>query len=150
MLGRYDESLQGTPLPQDWQEGFIATLNEAYHERSEQDERFFDVYGAIYEKEFLVIVSYIHKTDQLAAPVTIFVSHDITNDQKHMKKALKDVVDLVGDILEDIFATKDWNDYCLSWTDNEYRGNNFFYKITRENISLTLQANELLQGNLPK
>ena len=150
MLGRHEESTQSKPLPQDWQEGFISALNETYPDHSEKDGRFFDVYGALYESEFVVIVSYIHKADPLASPITIFLSHDLISDKKLMKKSLKNVVDLVGEILDDIFATENWSDYCVNWTENHFQGDTFYYKITRENISLTLQANELLQGNLPK
>ena len=150
MLGRYEESINGTPLPQDWQEEFISVLNTTYHSRSEKDGRFFDVYGSIYNCEFLVVVSYIHKIDQLAAPITLSISHDITNDEKQMKQSLKNLVDLVAEILEDIFSTDNWSEYCSNWTENTFRGDTFHYKITRENISLTLQANELLAGNLPE
>ena len=149
MLGRFEDNSKGQALPQQWQEEVISVLNEAYHQKSEEDSSFFDVYGSINEKEILVIVSYIHKTDQLASPISLFISLDVITDEKQMKKALKNIVDLIGEIFDDIFATTNWNDYCTNWTENKYQGNDFYYKITRENISLTLQANELLSGNLP-
>lgn len=148
MLGRYEENTVGKPLPNEWQEDFVAVINEAYHAKAEAAGRFFDVYGAIYDREFVVISSYIHKEDQLAAPITLFISHDIITDEKKMKKALKDVVNLAGLIWDDILATDEWNDFVPNWTENDFNGNQFHYKITRENISLTLQANEILAGKL--
>jgi hypothetical protein len=105
------------------------------------------VYGEIYEKEFVVVASYIHHSDQLKSPVSIFISHDILPDSKEFKSTLKNIVDFTGLIFDEVFATENWSDYNDNWTDNEYRGNNFFYKITRENLSLTIQAEEFLNKN---
>jgi hypothetical protein len=54
------------------------------------------------------------------------------------------MVDLLGHIFDDIFNTEDWSGYVSNWTENKYKNHTFFYKITRENIALTLQANEIL------
>lgn len=146
-LGRYESSdiSQGKGLPAEWTEEFVGILTETYAAQSEKDNRFFDVYGQIFDKEFVVIVSYIHHSDQMAAPVSIFISHDTESDSKELSKALKALVDLSGHILDDIFSQEDWNEFVPNWTENTFKGHQFHYKITRENISLTLQAEEILK-----
>lgn len=145
MFGRLEESQNGMFMPNEWQENFIKVLTEVYAEQAKKDERLFDVHGLIYEKEFVVIVSYLDQNDYLTAPISLFISHDIISDEKKMKKALQNVIDLTGEIFDDIFAIADWNDYNPNWTENQYKDNTFHYKITRENITLSLQAEEILK-----
>ena len=81
----------------------------------------------------------------MTAPVTLFISHDNLEDSKKFKKSLAALVDFAGIIFDDITGTKDWSDYNSTWTENEYKDSTFSIKITRENISLSLQAEELLK-----
>ncbi len=146
-FGRYPESENNSKsqLPLEWTEEFTRSLTEAYFDQSEKDNCFFDVYGEIYDKEFVVITSYINHKDPHASPISIFISHDVEKNSKEFKKVLNNLVDFVGLVFDDIFSQKSWNDYNLTWTENEYRGSQFHYKITRENISLTIQAEEILK-----
>lgn len=148
LLGRYETESSGQAVPQEWQDNLIHVLNAAYADKISENDRFFDVYGRVFEKEFVVIVSYMDLRDTLAAPISVFLSHDIIENQKKMKEALEDAVNLVGLIFDDIFATSEWSDYNPVWTENEYKDHLFHYKITRENISLTLQAEEILRKNI--
>lgn len=148
-FGRYEvkESNETKKIPNDWLESFTKVLTEAYFDQSEKDNSFFDVYGEIYEKEFVVIVSYIHHKEQSKSPISIFISHDIISNEKEFEKALKKLVNFTGLILDDIFSQDEWNDYINVWTENDFEGHQYFYKITRENISLSLQAEEFLRKN---
>ncbi len=148
-FGRYevDENSSRKPLPNEWTEELTRVLTESYHEQAAKDNKFFDVHGEIYEKEFVVIISYIHLKDNLASPISIFISHDVVDDSKQFKLVLKNLVDLSGLILDDIFSQEAWSDYNSQWTENNYKNNEFYYKITRENISLTIQAEEFLKKN---
>jgi hypothetical protein len=148
-FGRYPvtEITKRSLLPNEWTEELTKVLTETYFDRSEKDQCFFDIHGEIYEKEFVAIISYIHHTDHMSSPISLFLSHDVVEDSKAFKKVLKNLVDLVGEIFDDIFANEDWSDYSLNWTENTYKGSDFFYKITRENISLTLQAEQFLNND---
>lgn len=146
-LGRYKDSLveSGSSLPAEWTESLVRVLTESYFKQSEKDNCFFDVYGKVFDQEFVVIISYIHHEDQMASPISVFISHDHLEDSKKMKQALANLVDLSGHIFDDIFSIEDWNGYIPNWTENKFNENTFHYKITRENISLTLQAEEILK-----
>ena len=142
-FGRYKTQTH-TSLPIEWTEELTKILTEIYAERSEKNNRFFYVHGEVCDKEFVVIVSYVHRDDPMSSPITLFLSHDIIEDSKVFQRSLKDLVDLTGEIFDNILSQPDWCDYLPNWTENKYKSAQFFYKITRENISLTLQAEEIL------
>lgn len=146
-FGKYekDEEISGKPLPFDWLEEVTATFNDAYEVQRKKQNRFFETFGEIYTKEFVVIISYLDSDDPMASPITLFISHDNLEDSKKFKKGLAALVDFAGIVFDDITTTKDWADYNSTWTENEYKDFNFSVKITRENILLTLQAEELLK-----
>lgn len=147
IVGRHDSSTlnSGKKLPAEWTENFTKTLTEAYFEQSEKDSRFFSVFGEIFEEEFIVIASYIHHDDPLASPISLFISHDIIDGDKDFKKVLSNLVDFTGHVFDDVFASSDWNEYIPTWTENKFKNTELCYKLTRENISLTLQAEEILK-----
>ena len=66
-FGRYpeEETQSKKPLPEEWTEALTKTLTETYFEQSEKDNCFFDVYGEIYNKDFVVVVSYLHHDDPM-------------------------------------------------------------------------------------
>lgn len=149
-FGRLNEekTQKRNPLPIEWLEEVTKTLNEAYSQNCEKENRFFEVYGESYEKEFVVVVSFLHNTDQMAAPTTLFIAHDIVEDSKKFKTVLANLLNLIGLVFDDIFATENWSEFSTIWTENKYKDNQFYYKVTRENISLTLQAEALLQKDI--
>jgi len=149
IVGRYNESLLSSAkkLPTDWIEEFVRILSHSYATQAEKDNSFFDVHGLLFDEEVVVIISYVHHNDHLKAPISIFISHDITGDIKAMSKTLDDLVDLSGLMFDDIFSKDDWNEFVPNWTENKFKTSNYHYKITRENFSLTLQAEEILKDS---
>jgi hypothetical protein len=151
-FGRFEvsEGFEKKELPAEWTENLTRTLTDVYFQRSEKDNRFFNVYAEILEKEFVVIISYLHHNDQLVAPIALSISHDLVEDSKKFRVALDNLVNFSGVIFDDIFATEDWLDYVSAWTESKSKSSTFYYKISRENISLTLQAEEILkkEGNI--
>lgn len=148
-IGKNKDSLinTGKMIPAIWREELVKILTTNYHDQSEKDKRFFDAYGKVFDNEFLVVVSYVHAQDPSLSPISLFISSPIQENDKKMKDALNSMTDLVGLIFDDIFNTDDWNDYVILWTENKIDGFDFNYKITRENISLTLQTQEFLDKN---
>ena len=146
-FGRYEneEELKGKALPYEWLEEVTKTFNDAYETKRKEQDRFFEAFGEVYEKEFVVIISYLHANDPMCSAVSLFVSHDNLEDSKKFKESLGALVDFAGIIFDDIISTKDWSEYNSLWTENEYKGFKFNYKLTRENISLSMQAEELLK-----
>lgn len=146
MLARKKSSKSGTPLPTEWIESLNRLLNEAYASECKQNGRYFDVYGQVYPEELLVVVSYLSEKDEYLAPVTLFLSSEpdqITNEDK-VKETQKNFIDLVGLFFDEIFGEEEFDNFEPAWQEVTHKNQNYFYKLSRENINATLEANRLL------
>lgn len=146
MLARKKTSKQGTSIPQDWLESLNRLLNESYKSECKQNGRYFDVYGQVYPDELLVVVSYLSEKDEYLSPITCFLSSepDQMASVEKVNETQKNFVDLIGLFFDEIFADESWNEFEPNWQEVSHKNQNYFYKITRENINLTLEANKLL------
>ena len=146
-LGRHENSVlnSGIGLPTEWTESLVKLLNETYAEQCEKDQRFFEVYALNFEQEILVVASYIHQEDPTIAPIAVFISRDQESDSKKIKKTLDNIIQLIGHIFDDVFSVDEWSEFVPLWTENDYEGDLLHYKITRENLSLSIQAEEILK-----
>lgn len=146
MLARKKSSKNGKVLPQDWLEGLGRLLNETYQSECKQNGRYFDAYGQVYEEELLLVISYLSEKDEYVAPITLFLSSDpdqIANESK-VKETQENFIELVGLFFDEIFADADWNNFEPNWQEVTHKHQNYYFKITRENINATLEANKLL------
>ena len=146
MLARNKTSKNGKPLPQDWLESLARLLNETYGSECKRNGRYFDVYGQAYQQELLLVVSYLSEKDEYLAPITLFLSSDpdqIANEEK-VKETQKNFIDVTGLFFDEIFADEEWADFEPVWQEVSHKNQNYWYKITRENLNATLEANKLL------
>lgn len=147
MFSRLDHDIAAVLFPKDWAEGLKQILLNIYGDKCLKDEKTFEVYGFSYPNEVLMIVSYVG-LDKFISPVTLFLSADL--DEKTKTDAvINDMFDSVGIFLDSYFAKEEndneiWDDYVLDWEETEFNNQNFFYKITRENIGLSIEADLLL------
>ncbi len=146
MLARKKTSKQGKPIPQDWTEGLARLLNETYKTECKQNGRYFDAYGQIYQDELLLIVSYLSEKDEYLAPITLFLSSepDQISTPEKVKDTQANYIDISGLFFDEIFADEEWNGFEPVWQEVSHKNQNYFYKITRENINATLEADRLL------
>lgn len=146
VLARKSTSRTGKNVPQDWSEGLAVLLNDTYKTQCKADGRYFDVYGQIFQDELLVIVSYLSEKDQSIAPIACFLSCEPTqmDTEKKVKDTQSDFMDLAGLFFDEIFASDDWSEFEPLWQEVKYKNETYHYKLTRENINLTLEANRLL------
>lgn len=146
MLSRLKSSINGKGLPADWTEGLSRLLNETYKNECVKSDHYFDVYGQIYSEELLLAVSYLSEKDESMAPITLFLSCDtsyISSEQK-AKDIHENYIEIVGLFFDEIFAHDEWNKFEPNWQEVTHNNHNYFYKLTRENVNLTLEANRLL------
>lgn len=147
MFSRLDHEIEAVLFPQDWAEGLKQILLNIYGDKCLKDDKTFEVYGFSYPKEVLMVVSYVG-LDKFIAPVTLFLSADL-NEKTKADDIINDMFDSVGIFLDSFFAQEEntdeiWDDYVLDWEETEFNKHNFYYKVTRENIGLTIQADLLL------
>lgn len=150
MFSRLDHDIAPVLFPKDWAEGLKQILLNIYGDKCLKDEKTFEVYGFSYPNEVLMIISYVG-LDKYVAPVTIFLSADLESSTK-TDEIINDMFDSVGIFFDTYFASVDnldskddiWDEYVLDWEETKYNNLNFFYKVTRENIGLTIEADLLL------
>ena len=144
MLARLEHLEEGADLPEDWKEDLQAILESTYQDQMAVQNKEFFVYGKIYSNELLLIISLYTKDDPTAIPTSCFLSADM-QEKSPAKKILNALVDATGLFLDSYFQDENWDQYQVQWTKEETKKVSFFYKVTRENIPLTLEANELLK-----
>lgn len=145
MFSRKYPDTTGTQLPQDWTDKARTALNTRFEAFKEQYEFF--VYAEVLPDELVLITSAV-KRDVLLSPITFFISVDIS-DQTSPKKSTKilgEMMDITELFFEETFEDENWSDYTPLWLETFAKEQNYFYKVTRENIYLTIEANKLLEG----
>jgi hypothetical protein len=147
MFSRLDHDIPAVLFPKDWAESLKQILLNIYGDKCLKDDRTFEVYGFSYPNEVLMIVSFVGM-DKNVLPVTINVSADLNNETK-TNEIQDDMFDFVGVFFDNFFAQEEnedeiFEDFVLDWEETEFNNKKFFFKITRENIGLTMQANLLL------
>ncbi len=143
MLTRKELSDKYQPLPQQLKEQLKNLLMSSYKAQLKRDSRSIKIFSRIYDEEFLLIVSLV-STEKIAYiyPITCFFSCDITKD-KELKDQFNLAIDGLGIMLDSIF--NDDVEFFDQWTHESFKEKEFYYKISREDIELTLKTNELLK-----
>jgi hypothetical protein len=146
MLARKNKSKNGKAAPQDWLESLSRLLNDSYKGEVEKQGRYFDVYAQVFTGELLLVVSWLSEADQYVSPITLFLScePDQLSSEKKVKETQENYVDLVGLFFDEIFTSEEWDEFEPLWQEVTHKHQNYWYKITRENINATLEANKLL------
>jgi hypothetical protein len=52
---------------------------------------------------------------------------------------------MAGMFFDEVFATEDWSEWEPNWQEVVWKDKKYFYKMTRENVTLTLEADRLLR-----
>jgi hypothetical protein len=147
MFSRLDHETAPVLFPKDWAEGLKQILLNIYGEKCIKDDKTFEVYGFSYPSEVLMVVSYVG-LDKFVSPITIFLSADLAEKTK-TDDIINNMFDSVGVFFDSYFAKSEnqdeiWDDYVLDWEETEFNKLQFFYKVTRENIGLSIEADLLL------
>lgn len=147
MFSRKSNAKDPKNFPADWIEGFSRLLNSTYKADCTKNQRYFDVFGQIYPEELLVVISYLSDTDPSITPITLFLSCETAqmDTEEKVKATQQNFIDLSGLFFDEILKKdEDVVEFEPNWQEVTHNKETYFYKITRENIILTLKANELL------
>ena len=146
MLARKATNINGQELPQEWIEQVLGVLHEVYGDFCQQENRHVRVYGHRYEDEILLIICFRKGRDFEGLPLSFFISVDYQRSQRD-EKLLKGLLDFSGRLIEDIFQKLKLAEevYSTHWEENEYNNQKYYFKVSRENIELTLEAERILQ-----
>ena len=141
IFSRKEREAIGANLPEKWVESVVELLNTTYEAQLSQYQKF-QVYGFTYTDEvFLGISLTSEKSEHL--PVTYCISSDLTKEQ-NQEKVLKELVDSIGLFFDGYFEDTDSLEYQSRWELADLKKTSFYYKITREDLALSLVAEKLL------
>lgn len=147
MFSRLEHEIPAVIFPKEWSQSLKQILLNIYGEKCIANERSFEVYGFSYPNEVVLIVSYVG-LDKFEAPVTFFISSDLTSETAS-QKIMDNMFDCAGVFFDQYFAKEEnvdeiWDDYNLDWEETEFGKAQLFFKTTRENIGLSMEADALL------
>ena len=143
MFSKNNQEEMGKSLPQSWIDEVHSTLTDVYKNHCITYKKKLEVYGFSYSNELVLIISILDIEDRNKIPVTYTSSVEITAKNQPLQ-LLHSLVDASGIFLDAYFFAPNWDDYCSHWQETTYQTLKFFYKITRENITLSIQASKLL------
>lgn len=147
MLERKPSTEPGKPLPVEWVETVTQLLNQTYQSECNARSRRFEVYGQIFPQELLVVIGFVPPRDQPEGAISCFLSCDaahLTTTAK-VKETQANYVDIAGMFFDEVFADESWDGWEPNWQEVEWKGKTYWYKMTRENVQLTLEADRLLK-----
>lgn len=147
MFSRLDHDIPAVLFPKDWADGLKQILLNIYGEYCIKEDKTFEVFGFSYPNEALLIISFVG-LDKFETPITLFLSSDLA-ENINSDKVMDTMFDSAGIFFDSYFATNEnvdeiWDDYVLDWQDAEFGSDKIFYKVTRENVALSMQADLLL------
>lgn len=147
MLARKNQDLTGTEMPRPWIDKALEVLTSVYTNELDKTNKKFTIYGVAYSDELLLTIGLLSNNNQNMNTMTLSLSADLeNNNEKEMGNLLNNLIDSAGIFFDQFFATPDWNDFDLRWNSFKFKSKTYYYSTSRENIALTLQANQLLSN----
>ena len=142
MHSRIEHEQEGTLFSQELIDEITEILNFVYKDKCELANKTIEVYGKTYDTELLLAITVLEKEDENAIPATYIASAEIGT--KKQDAILDAIVDSAGIFIEQYLNTPNWDGYISNWTEEEIKGVQIYYQVTRENIKLSLMADQLL------
>ena len=147
MFQRIDTEIPAIELPESWRSQLKQNLLKIYGDHCLKQEKTFEVYAYTFPRELLIISSYVG-LDKNTIPITLLLSADL-NEKTDSKKLFNALIDNIAVFFDQYFQNQeneDWDEFVHDWQEEELNRQTFFYKVTRENIGLTLEAERLLNS----
>ncbi len=148
MHSRKDHDQVGKSLPVVWIDEVLGTLNSCYENELLKYENEFEIAAQLFSDEIVVAVCLISKENPDGAAITYSVSADVL-EQVPPKPLLKAIIDSIGIFFDHYFKEDEENisDHMTSsWQELKILKQALYYRVSRENIRLTLMADKLLEN----
>ena len=146
MLSRHNEEAVGAKLPQEWLENVRRTVNDSYQGLLTKNNMSLEVYGEIHPGEVAIAFSLIESDDPKGAAITLMTSGDL-QEKEDPKSILDQILNSCSEFFDLILTSENEDFFQPNWIQTNFVKNNFYFKITRENIGLSIIANELLKNS---
>lgn len=147
MFQRIDTEILPLELPEKWRQELKQSLLNVYGDHCLKNDKTFEVYAYTFPNELLIIASFVGMNPSII-PITLFLSADLNQktDPKNLFDSLLDNIAVFFDQYFQNINNEDWDEYVYEWQEEVVNRQTFYYKVTRENIALTLEAERLLNS----
>ena len=146
MFARKITNARGRELQQEWIQQVQGVLDEAYDDLRQKEKRYIKAYGYIYEDEILLVICFRKGSEFEGSPISFFISVDYQRSQKD-EKLLKGLLDFSGKLIDDTLQRLNsvTDVYSAHWEEHEYNKQKYYFKVSRENVELSLKADLILK-----
>jgi hypothetical protein len=146
MLSRNNEEIEGLELPQEWLNEITNAVYSTYESSIKSKNLSLKTYGELHKGEVcLAFCLSSIKSDNTNA-VSLILSLDL-KDKDDPKETLDNTINQSSEFFDLLFSGQKEDIFQPNWTKSDLKENNFYFKITRENIALSIEANKLLKNS---
>jgi hypothetical protein len=147
MFSRHDDRQEkSNQIPKEILSFIDKLIAETFEIRLKSKNLELSIFGELYENEIVLIFSLLNSQDPNLNTISLFVSDDISTDSK-LEKKVDHLINSSSEFFETILNSSEeqlLELYSPRWQITDLKSDNFYYKISRENIQLTIEANKLL------
>lgn len=144
MHSRKDQNQDLIKLPNDWLRNLGELLNSTYKDQCDKKNKSFLVLGHTFPNEVVLITSFLDEKSLGSIPITLALSADL-DEKNNSEKLLEVLVEFIGIFFDQVFSSEEWDDYNPNWEMEEIKDLKIYFTVSRENILLTIKANEILE-----
>lgn len=145
MHSRKDQNQDLIKLPNDWLRDLGDLLNSTYKDQCDKKNKSFLVLGHTFPNEVVLIISFLDEKSLGSIPITLILSADL-DEKNNSEKLLAVLVEFIGIFFDQVFSSDEWDDYNPNWEMEEIKDLKIYFTVSRENILLTVKANEILEN----
>lgn len=143
MLIRKNEYSHAHQNSEVWEDEVTQLLSSVYEKKLKERDLELKIYGLTFDDEAVLIVSLLSAKDPMRAPTTLFLAADLARPDEGPKATAK-LINVSSLFLDLYFQKKEWSEYLDVWREEKEKDFTYFYKMNRENVGLTLEADRLL------
>ena len=144
MLSRHNEEAKGVSLPTDWLDEVTTVINSTYESLLKQKKLTLKTYGELHKGEVCLAFCLYSMNKEDTSAISLFLSVDL-KEKEDPKVVLDNTINRSSEFFDLFLSGQEDELYQPNWVESDLAKGNFYFKITRENISLTIEANRLLE-----
>ena len=142
VLSRHNEEMDGVDLPMEWLDELTHAVKSTYGNTLQSNGYEIKTFGELFKGEVCVAFS----LSSNSGCITLIISVDL-DPKKEPKDLLDKAINHSSEFFDLIINSEGEDVFQPNWVKSELTGSDFYFKITREDISLTIEANKLLRSN---
>ena len=144
MLSRHNEEANGVDLPSEWLEEITSAVNSTYESQLKEQNLILKTYGELHKGEVCLAFCLYSINPEDTSAISLLLSVDL-KEKEDPKSALDKTINQSSEFFDLLLSGQEEELFQPNWVRSDLKEGNFHFKITRENIALTLEANRLLR-----